>query len=278
MEITKEASGILRQAGVSEARREAGSLVALTLQKDISFLVAHPEYMLSEDEEKRFNEYLNRRVDREPLQYIRGHQEFFKLDFIVTPDVLIPRPETELLVENALSALQNFDSPIICEVGVGSGCIAISILHENTTATGIGLDVSEAALAVARTNAENNGVAGRLELRQSDVFEALGNESFEVIISNPPYVPAKDFISLQEEVRDFEPRQALTDNGDGLSIISQIVAGSPKFLRPGGFLFLEVGFNQAHQVVQMFDMNIWKTIETLPDLQGIPRMVKARTG
>lgn len=277
-EAQDHAAAILEQAGVAEARREAASLLILAIGREPAFLIAHPEYELTTAEEPSFREFVVRRSNREPLQYIRGHQEFYGLDFIVTPDVLIPRPETELLVENALQVLQGLAAPAVCEVGTGSGCIAISILHENPSAAAVGLDVSEAALAVARTNAENNGVGARLDLRVSNVFEAISDETFDVIISNPPYVPSTDFDSLQAEVRDFEPRMALTDGHNGLSIISQIGTGSPRFLRPNGFLFLEIGFNQSRRVSEMLDPNIWKKFEILTDLQGIPRMVRAEIG
>ncbi len=273
-----EAAAALEQAGVAEARREAALLLVMAIGREPAFLIAHPEYELGSVEEKKFREFIKRRSNREPLQYIRGHQEFYGLDFIVSPDVLIPRPETELLVENALEVLQNFTGPIICEVGIGSGCIAVSVLHANSAATAVGLDVSATALAIARTNAVQNGVANRIDLRVSDVFEAVQGEIFDIIISNPPYVPSEDLDSLQTEVRDFEPRMALTDGGDGFSIISRIVAESPRLLRQDGFLFLEIGFNQSHQVAEMFDRTIWKTLDILPDLQGIPRMVKAEIG
>jgi release factor glutamine methyltransferase len=273
-----EASVILKQSGVAEARREASSLLVMAIGRDAAFLVAHPEYKLSDAEESTFRELVKRRSNREPLQYIRGHQEFYGLDFVVSPDVLIPRPETELLVEGVLEVLLGIAEPSICEVGIGSGCIAVSILHSLPGATAVGLDVSPSALDVARINAEKNGVESRLDLRESDVFEAINIDIFDVIVSNPPYVPAADLDSLQAEVRDFEPGVALTDGGDGFSIISKIVSESPHFLRREGFLFLEIGFNQATRVREMFDRNIWRSIDLLPDLQGIPRIVKARIG
>ncbi|HSU24385.1 MAG TPA: peptide chain release factor N(5)-glutamine methyltransferase [Pyrinomonadaceae bacterium] len=275
-EKLREVEEILAAGGVADPRKEAASLMAFALKKNRTFLIAHPEYELSISEEDALAKIVTRRAAREPLQYITGVQEFYGLEFEVTPDVLIPRPETEMVVEAAIDALAAVKDPGFCEVGVGSGCIAESILHNVIAATAIGLDVSLAAIAVARRNAERLGVAGRIEFRESDVFGSLGRERFELIASNPPYVPGEDVDGLQEEVRDFEPHVALTDGNDGLSIIRRIVTGSPQFLTAGGVLLVEIGFNQSRAVEGMFDRGIWKTLEFLPDLQGIPRLVRAK--
>ncbi|MGI9036605.1 MAG: N5-glutamine methyltransferase family protein, partial [Pyrinomonadaceae bacterium] len=174
------AANILRESVIFEPRREAFSLLAFALEKDKTFLVAHDDYKLSEAEEIRFREFLRRRARREPLQYIRGSQEFYGLDFIVTPDVLIPRPETELLVENAIQILKDIKNPRFCEVGSGSGCISVSILHTIKSATAVGLEISDAALKISELNARKNGAADRLELKISDIFENLGGEKFDL--------------------------------------------------------------------------------------------------
>ncbi len=277
-EKLKTATEILQRAKITEPRREAVSLLCFALQKDKAFLVAHSEYELSAGEENRFRDLLERRARREPFQYITGAQEFYALDFLVTNDVLIPRPETEIIVENAIEILGENESPKFCEVGVGSGCISVSILHAIPAARAVGLDISEKALKVARTNAERHKVSPRLELKISDVFTSLSNERFDLIVSNPPYIPAGDIEELQAEVRDFEPLAALTDHADGLTIIEKIIAGAPKFLKPDSFLLLEIGFNQADFVRKMFSPRIWRKVEFLLDLQGIPRTVKAQTG
>lgn len=273
--ILKEAANILQISEVAEPRREANSLLAFALQKDQTFLIAYPEYELTEKEESYFLQLLTRRAEREPFQHITGKQEFYGLDFEVSKDVLIPRPETELIVENAIKILQNLENPRFCEVGVGSGCISISILHYIKTATAIGLDISEKALEIAKRNAEKHNVSNRLQLYISDVFSILNNEGFDLIASNPPYIPSEEIPNLQEEVKDFEPLNALTDGKDGLSIIEKIVTDSPKFLRENGYLLMEIGFNQSEKVKQMFSDQIWQSVEILPDLQGISRMVKA---
>jgi release factor glutamine methyltransferase len=270
------AAQVLEQSGIGESRREASSLLVFALRKDKSFLIAHPEYELSPEEETRFREFLARRAAREPFQHITGKQEFYGLDFVVTKDVLIPRPETELLVENAIRILKDRENPAFCEIGVGSGCISVSILHEVKTATAVGLDISEKALEIAALNALNNGVAEQLKLEISDVFAALRqNASFDLIVSNPPYIPREEIKDLQPEVRDFDPLDALTDGGNGLSIIEKITRDAPRFLKSGGSLLLEIGFSQSAKVREMFSPEIWQSVEILPDLQGIPRTVVA---
>jgi release factor glutamine methyltransferase len=275
-EILRESAEILGENGVNEPRREAASLLAFALEKDKTFLIAHPEHELSGKEENIFRGFVRRRAAREPFQYITGRQEFYGLEFIVTPDVLIPRPETEIIVENALEILSGTANPSFCEVGVGSGCISAAILHELQTVSGIGLDVSKTALAIAGKNAEKHGVADRLKLIVSDVFNQLNGEKFDLIISNPPYISAAEMTALQREVRDFEPRAALTDDGDGFSIIEKIVADAPRHLKENGFLLMEIGFGQAEKVSAMFDLKFWQAVEILPDLQDIARTVKAR--
>jgi release factor glutamine methyltransferase len=271
-DILTDAASVLAEAGVAEPRREASSLLAFVLGKDRTFIIAHPEYVPTAEEERRFADAVARRERREPLQYITGRQEFYGLDFIVTPDVLIPRPETEMVVEHAVELLSNKD-PRFCEVGVGSGCISVSILKQLPSSTAVGLDISEAAIAVARRNSQMHAVDGRLELRESDVFSVLTDEKFDLIASNPPYIPLREFESVQAEVRDFEPRVALTDDADGLSIIRRIVNGSPKFLRPGGWLLMEIGFQEADDVRELLSQGPWVNTRIADDLQGIPRCV-----
>lgn len=277
-ETLKEATEILQSSGIAEPRREANSLLAFALEKDKTFLIAHPEYDLTDEEEAKFYEFLKRRSRHEPFQYIRGKQEFYGLDFTLTPDVLIPRPETELIVENAIEILKTRENPRFCEVGIGSGCITVAILHEVKNSSAIGLDVSEKAVEISKLNAENNAVSERLELKVSDVFEILTTQKFDLIVSNPPYVPSEDFETLQAEVRGFEPRVALTDGKNGLSIIEKIISDAPRFLKPDGFLLMEIGFNQSNKVRQMFDRKVWRVLEFFPDLQGIPRMIRAQIG
>ncbi len=264
----------LKNAQVAAAPREAKSLLAFALGANQTFLVAHSEYKLSEAEEIHFQTILDRRVKREPFQYITGSQEFHGLDFVVSKDVLIPRPETELLVETAIGILP--ENGRFCEVGVGSGCISVTILHELKSTNAVALDISEKTLTIARLNAEKHQVNERLELRKSDVFENLNDGKFDLIISNPPYISVEEMKTLQTEVRDYEPATALTDGADGLSIIEKIIRDAPRHLIENGLLLLEIGHLQSAEVKAMFDTTIWREVESLPDFQQIERIIKAK--
>ena len=273
-EAIRTAARTLANAGVAEPAKEARSLLAFALARKGSFLIAHPEYELTGKEVSEYEAYVARRAAREPFQYITGRQEFYGLDFLVTPDVLIPRPETEILVEAAIGILSDEEAPLICEIGVGSGCISIAILKNVPKARGTGVDISDAALVVARRNAEMHHVNDRLELQKGDVFEGFTDE-FDLIVSNPPYVPAGQFSGLQSEVRDHEPHLALKGGQDGLDIIRRIVSGAPDRLQAKGTLLMEIGFDQSQRVRDLFDPSAWLELDLLPDLQGIPRIVRA---
>jgi release factor glutamine methyltransferase len=278
-EATLEATQVLRRAGVPEARREAASLLAHVIARDRTYIITHAERALSPSDTRRFGEYVERRAQGEPLQYITGHQEFFNLDFEVTPDVLIPRPETELLVETALRLLSAGNTPPrICDVGTGSGCISITILHERPSAYGVGLDISEAALRVAARNAARHQARERLAFVASDCFAALDARAapFTMIVSNPPYVAEEAFSGLQREVREHEPRVALTPGADGLCVIRRLLIDAPRFLDAGGHLLMEIGFDQHRAVEELIDPQVWQLLEIHQDLQGIPRTVAVR--
>jgi release factor glutamine methyltransferase len=261
----------LQDAAVAEPRREAGSLLAHVIGRDRSFVIAHADDALTLEGRVAFRSLIERRASGEPLQYITGHQEFFKLDFEVTPDVLIPRPETELIVEASLELLQDDPEPYLADIGTGSGCIAISMLHELPAARAIATDMSPTALRVAQRNAERHGVADRLELLESDCFSALDvRGSFSLIASNPPYVSDDELKSVQREV-SYEPRAALAAGSDGLSVIRRLLREARPFLRLGGHFVFEVGFGQSEAVEHLIDRRVWKLIEMRTDLQRIPR-------
>jgi len=263
-------------AGIPEPRREASSLLELALGRGRAFIVAHPEHEPGEAQQARYLEFIERRSTREPFHYIKGSKEFYGVEIEVSPAVLIPRPETEMLVERAISFLAAREKPIFCEAGVGSGCISVAVLLNVPAATAVGLEISKAAVDVARRNAERHGVLSRFSLRQSDLFAALSEgENFDLIVSNPPYVPQDEIESLQPEVRDHEPVTALTDGGDGLSIIRSIVDAAPRFLKSGGELLMEIGAGQDTTVEKMFDPPVWAEVRIDVDFQGIPRTVSA---
>ncbi|HKR01134.1 MAG TPA: peptide chain release factor N(5)-glutamine methyltransferase [Pyrinomonadaceae bacterium] len=274
-----EAAQILRQAGVPEARREASSLLEEIIGRDRTFLITHAEDLLAASEIRRLRASVERRAAGEPLQYITGHQGFYGLDFEVTPDVLIPRPETELLVERALNLLDQADGPqLICDVGTGSGCIPISILHERKLARAVGVDFSWPALRVAARNSARHNIGARLALVASDCFGALHPDRarFSMIVSNPPYIEEAAFAGLQREVREHEPRTALTPSGDGLGVIRRLIEDAPLFLHSGGHLLMEIGFDQHEAVRRLIDSRVWELLDIEKDLQGIPRIVVLR--
>jgi release factor glutamine methyltransferase len=275
-EALREAAQTLRAAGVPEARREAGSLLSFILRKDRTFLISHSEDLLGDDSFGEFQKTVERRASGEPLQYITGVQDFYGREFRVTPDVLIPRPETELLVEAALEIAD--DAPLICDVGTGSGCIAVTLLCEISDARAIAVDKSPAALEIAKLNAENLSVANRAEFFVSDCFDSLdpARYQFDLIVSNPPYVSAEMMAGLQREVRDHEPLLALSPGPDGLSVIRRLLYDAPAFIRNNGHMILEIGFDQAETVKKFFDKRAWQLLEIRPDLQGIPRIVILR--
>jgi release factor glutamine methyltransferase len=271
-EVLREATQILENAGVPEARREAGSLLSFVIGNDRTFLIAHSEDEVNDVDQ--FREFLERRAAGEPLQYITGTQDFFGREFRVTPDVLIPRPETELLVEAALEV--NKAASLICDVGTGSGCIALTLLCELAHARAVALDKSPAALEIAKFNAQQLAVADRAEFVVSDCFDSLDRHEFDLIVSNPPYVSAGVLEGLQREVRDHEPLIALSPGPDGLSIIRRLIQESPKFLNQNGHLIMEIGFDQGEAVQNLVDSNVWELLEVRPDLQCIPRIVLLR--
>lgn len=271
--LLREASQALEARGVPEARREAGSLLSFVIGKDRTFLISHADDPLEESEVDRFREVLARRAEGEPLQYITGLQDFYGREFRVAPDVLIPRPETELLVEAALELIANVRGPSICDVGTGSGCIAVTLLCERTDARAVAVDVSEAALKVAAQNAHLLGVTDRIELKLSDCFDGLSKTTFDLVVSNPPYVSSAALAGLQREVRDHEPLVALSPGADGLSVIRRLLQDAPGFLNPGGHLIMEIGFDQGEAVQDLIDPNFWRLVEIRPDLQSIPRIV-----
>lgn len=272
-EALRRASQELDHAGVAEARREAGSLLSHVIAKDRTFLISHAEDLLSKDEWERFANAIARRAAGEPAQYITGTQDFFGRTFRVTRDVLIPRPETELLVEAALQVM-NADA-VICDVGTGSGCIAITLLCERSDARAVAVDVSEAALNIARQNSREHSVQQRIDFVLSDCFSAFDERvsEFDLIVSNPPYVSADALPGLQREVRDHEPLVALSPGDDGLSVIRRLLHDSPRLLRENGHLLMEIGFDQGEKVRQLVDPQVWTLKEIRPDLQCIPRIV-----
>ena len=274
-EALREASVVFENNGVPEARRDASALLSFVLGKDRTFLISHAEDLVGDDSLGQLREFVERRAAGEPLQYITGVQDFYGREFRVTPDVLIPRPETELLVE---AALEVSDGEFICDVGTGSGCIALTLLCERSGARAIAVDKSAAALEIAKFNAGKLSVADRAVFVVSDCFDALdrSEHQFDLIVSNPPYVSASALPGLQREVRDHEPLVALSPGADGLSVIRRLLTDAPAYLKPNGHLLMEIGFDQGEKVRNLIDESVWSLLEVRPDLQRIPRIVVLR--
>ena len=274
-EALREASRILENNGVPESRRDASALLSFVVGKDRTFLISHAEDPVEDDSLDQLREFVERRAAGEPLQYITGVQDFYGREFRVTPDVLIPRPETELLVE---AALEVSDGEFICDVGTGSGCIVLTLLCERTGARAVAVDKSAAALEIAKFNASKLSVADRAVFFVSDCFDALDHNKyqFDLIVSNPPYVSESALAGLQREVRDHEPLVALSPGSDGLSVIRRLLTDAPAFLKPKGHLLMEIGFDQGEKVRNLIDESVWSLLEVRPDLQCIPRIVVLR--
>lgn len=271
-----DAAQILRRSGVSEGRQEAGSLLEHVINRDRTFIIGHAEHEITPEQSQSFRKCVTRRARGEPLQYITGRQAFYGLDFEVTRDVLIPRPETELLVETALSLIGDAEAaPLICDVGTGSGCIAIALLHKCPRAQALAIDVSEAALRVAQRNAARHTVSERIAFVVSDCLRPIRENKvrFHLMVSNPPYVAGSALEGLQREVRDHEPHVALAAGPDGLLIIRRLLSESGAFVKPGGYLLLEIGFDQRAAVEGLVARDVWKLLDIQHDLQGIPRLV-----
>ncbi len=274
-----DAAQILRKAEIPDERREAASLLGHVLGRDRTYILTRAEQPLSPIHIRQLRDAVLRRAAGEPFQYIAGHQEFYSLDFTVSPAVLIPRPETELLVEKGLELIkQDSRPPVICDVGTGSGCIAIALLYETPKARAVGLDISEAALAIARHNATQHQMGARLDLRLSDGFAALDvqHDQFTLIVSNPPYIAAHVIAGLQREVREHEPHTALTPGPDGLAMVRRLLHEAPPFLLPGGYLLIEIGFDQEVATRAAVNPQTWQLIDIYRDLQGHPRIVVVR--
>ncbi|MEZ0326846.1 MAG: peptide chain release factor N(5)-glutamine methyltransferase [Fimbriimonas sp.] len=262
-----EAEGRLHSAGVEAARLEASVLAAHVLGVDRSWLFAHPQH---EFNDLAGEQVLQRRERREPLAYILGWREFFGRRFIVNPAVLIPRQETETLVESALRV--SGAGAKLLDIGTGSGCIAITLKLERPDLNVIAIDVSPLALEVARHNAVELGAS--VEFLWSDLFERLADEQFDVIVTNPPYIGRHE--DLMPEVRDHEPELALYGGVEGDELIQRLAREAAAYLSPDGWLLTEVGHTQAAGVVRLFRNARFKSAEIVKDLSGVDRVVVAR--
>jgi release factor glutamine methyltransferase len=288
----------LRAARVPSSTLAAELLLMHVLDRDRAWIYAHPEYLVTPEEAETYSGFLERRADGEPTQYLTGKQEFWGLDFEVTPAVLIPRPETEHVLEVALERLgeergikidMRTGAPTpalrIADVGTGSGCIAVALAHELPHAKIFATDISAEALGVAQRNAMRHGVADRIEFIRTDLLDELrerqraaNDESqlFDLIVSNPPYVAANEADQLPREVRDHEPATALFGGPTGIEMYERLIEQAGELLAARGILVLELGYNCADAVRAILSsQRVWANISVTKDLAGIPRVIAA---
>jgi len=265
----------LRKAGIQAAAADAEVIMRHVLRWDRARLVARAAETLPAADEQRFFALVQERAARRPLQHITGKQAFWRHEFLVTSDVLIPRPETEILVEAALESIRGRPAPVVVDVGTGSGCVALSIAAERPDAVVYAIDVSPAALAVARENTRRLGLEGRVEMRQGDLLAPVADLQgrVDLVASNPPYVDPGELPGLAPEVRDHEPRTALLAAEPPYGIYRRITREACGVLRPGGHLLVEVGAGMAETVAQAFRKAGLAEVGSRPDLAGIPRVV-----
>ena len=274
--LPDDAKRLARALGITlrEAKLEVELCAMRALGVGRARLIAHPELVAQAQTDTVYRDLLSRRLAGEPIAYILGEREFYGLAFRVSPAVLIPRPETELLVDLTLERLAPDAHAQLLDLGTGSGCIGVTLARLRPKARVVATDVSEAALAVARSNAARHG-AVRIDFRLGDCYAPVGDEIFDLIVSNPPYVADFDPHLAQGDLR-FEPEQALTSGVDGLQLIRRIVAGAPARLRPGGWLLLEHGYDQAERISALLRTAGFGELRTACDLAGLTRVSAGR--
>jgi release factor glutamine methyltransferase len=265
-----------QKKGLDNPRLEAEVLLAYLLGMDRMGLYLNYDRPLKEEERTAYREMIQRRTAKEPLAYIVGTKEFWSLSFAVSPECLIPRPETEHLVEEAVRIGKGLKPPLrVLEIGQGCGAIAIALATELGEAEIVATDISVGACSLAQANAERHGVGGRIRFVLGDLFPR-GEKPFGLICSNPPYIPTTEVLALASEVRDYEPLTALDGGEDGLRFFREIAAGVSPFLVPGGWLLLEMGQGQAPQVATILQEQGFQQIDLIPDLAGVKRVIKAQ--
>jgi len=258
---------------VGSPRLNAETLLMFVLGCNRAYLYGHPERQLTEDERQRYEEAVAERSRGVPAQYITGHQEFWGLDFLVSPAVLIPRPETEHLVETTIEISRDLDHPVIIDVGTGSGCIALALENELPKAEVHATDLSPDALEIARANAARLRLE-RVRFHITDLLTGFPDEFADMIVSNPPYVGECEADKVQAQVRKFEPHMAVFGGPEGPELIRKLIDQSRQVLKPGGWLLMEIGYTQSPLLEEL--LKGWDDVHFVPDLQGIPRVAVAR--
>lgn len=281
-ELLAEAQSLLAAGPHPDRARQDAETLLLQIwarrnpARNRAWLLTHLDSEATSDEAAEFRALLKRRLAGEPIQYITGEAEFYGLPFFVTRDVLIPRPETEHLVEKVLQLSANFIDPRIVDIGTGSGAIAVALATHLRNASITATDNSSAALTIARRNAVRNCVADRIRFLAGDLLAPVASERFEIVVSNPPYVAAADRATLAVEVREFEPETALFAGGNGLSVYRHLIPAARDTLAAGGILLLEIGHGQQEAISALLESAGFADIEFTADLQGIPRVAAAQ--
>jgi release factor glutamine methyltransferase len=267
----------LTKKGIENPRADAQILLGHVLGYTKTYLAVNFAEQPSEADRNRFKELIHRRVAGWPVAYLVGVRDFYLLPFEVSPAVLVPRPETETLVAEALAFLKPRTAPAVLDLGTGSGCIAVSIAHQKKDARVTAVDVSPDALDVAKRNAATHGVADRIAFLQGDLFAPVPSGTFDLVVSNPPYIAQHEFAGLAPDVREHEPRAALDGGADGLAFYRRIAATVSPFLNPGGKLLLEIGSTQDEAVRALLAEQPGLEVgATLKDMAGLPRVVTAK--
>ena len=270
-QLLRDAVERLKKAGVDTPVLDAEVLFSKTTCRSRTVLLAHPEFQPSSDEADQFDQWVARRESREPLAYIIGEREFYGISFQVTPAVLIPRQETETLVDTAVELLKDKTNPLVADIGLGSGAVAVSIARAVPHAVVYGAEASDEALGIAERNARHAGV--RVTFLKGDLLAPLAGERFDLIVSNPPYIPTAEIDALPPEISKYEPRQALDGGPDGLDYYRCLASESPAYLNCAGILAVEVGFGQGDAVSRLFEDSNFIGIRTEEDLMHIKRVV-----
>jgi release factor glutamine methyltransferase len=266
----------LKTAGIEAPLREARLLMGHAADLPMTILMAWPERSIDAAAAERFEQLVGRRLEREPISRILGRREFWSLDFRVTSATLDPRPDTETLIETVLQRVADPAAPrLLLDLGTGTGCILLALLSELPGAAGIGVDRSEAAARIAAANARTLGLADRACFIVDDWAEALGGIGFDIILSNPPYIPSAEIAGLEPEVRRHDPRLALDGGADGLDAYRRLLPAASRLLKPGGLAAFEVGFGQADAVARLYREAGFASVERQRDLGGIERIVSA---
>jgi release factor glutamine methyltransferase len=265
----------LREKGVESSRLEAEILLAHVLGCKRIDLYVRSEELATDAQRSAYRDLIKKRVEGCPVAYLTGQREFYQLPFAVTPAVLIPRPETETLVMEGLRLLKGKPAARVVDVGTGSGCVALSIAHQQPAASVTAIDLSAEALKVARGNANKHGLGERVRFLEGDLFAPVAGETFDLIVSNPPYIATAEIETLARDVRDFEPRAALDGGPDGLDVYRRLIQDSPQHLKPGGSLLLEIGATQEAPVRELLTQANFTEIRVHPDARKLPRVIEA---